>query len=148
MRSPMFCDPEREYAVKLGVIDKANKDAKGLPLTVRSVYILKPDKSVALSMAYPASTGRNFDEILRVIDSLQVRPGKWFVYFVDLYSNLFVSRSLQLTAEKSTATPADWKHGEDGKLSLHSSLKVYLVLFFFSFGPLTHVTIFPSSFLL
>lgn len=59
--SPMFCDPEREYAVKLGVVDKANKDAKGLPLTVRSVYVLKPDKTVALSMAYPASTGRNFD---------------------------------------------------------------------------------------
>mmetsp|Transcript_10469 Transcript_10469/g.18991 ORF Transcript_10469/g.18991 Transcript_10469/m.18991 type:complete len:231 (+) Transcript_10469:61-753(+) len=86
---PLFCDPDREYAVKLGVVDKANKDVKGLPLTVRSVYVLKPDKTVALTMAYPASTGRNFDEILRVIDSLQ------------------------LTAEKSTATPADWKRGED-----------------------------------
>lgn len=75
--------------MKLGVLDESNKDAKGLPLTVRSVYILKPDRTVALTMGYPASTGRNFDEILRVIDSLQ------------------------LTAQAHTATPADWKHGED-----------------------------------
>jgi len=58
---PLFCDPEREHAVKLGILDASNKDAKGLPLTVRSVYILKPDKTVALIMTYPASTGRNFD---------------------------------------------------------------------------------------
>ena len=87
--SPLFCDPTRVNAVKLGVIDESNRDAKGLPLTVRSVYILKPDKTIALTMGYPASTGRNFDEILRVIDSLK------------------------LTAEANTATPADWKHGED-----------------------------------
>lgn len=87
--SPMFCDPSREYSVKLGILDESNKDAAGLPLTVRSVFILKPDKTVALTMGYPATVGRNFDEILRVIDSLQ------------------------LTASKSVATPADWKYGED-----------------------------------
>jgi alkyl hydroperoxide reductase subunit AhpC len=58
-------------------------------LTVRSVYIIAPDKSVKLIITYPASTGRNFHELLRVIDSLQ------------------------LTAYHKVATPANWKHGED-----------------------------------
>ena len=58
-------------------------------LTVRSVYIIAPDKTVKLIITYPASTGRNFHELLRVIDSLQ------------------------LTAHHKVATPANWKHGED-----------------------------------
>jgi alkyl hydroperoxide reductase subunit AhpC len=58
-------------------------------MTVRSVFIVGADKKVKLILTYPASTGRNFNEILRVIDSLQ------------------------LTANYSVATPADWKHGED-----------------------------------
>lgn len=86
---PLFCDPTREHAVKLGVLDETNKDAKGLPMTVRSVFILKPDRTIALMMTYPASTGRNFDEIIRVIDSLQ------------------------LTSNNKVATPADWKNGEE-----------------------------------
>ncbi len=57
--------------------------------TVRSVFVIGPDKKVKLTLTYPASTGRNFDEILRVIDSLQ------------------------LTADYQVATPADWKDGED-----------------------------------
>jgi len=57
--------------------------------TVRSVFIIGPDKKIKLTLTYPASTGRNFDEILRVIDSLQ------------------------LTADYSVATPADWQHGQD-----------------------------------
>src|SRR3970040_27505 len=57
--------------------------------TVRSVFVIGPDKKVKLTITYPASTGRNFDEILRVIDSLQ------------------------LTAKYSVATPANWKDGED-----------------------------------
>jgi alkyl hydroperoxide reductase subunit AhpC len=57
--------------------------------TVRSVFIIGPDKKVKLTLTYPASTGRNFLEILRVIDSLQ------------------------LTAERKLATPANWKNGED-----------------------------------
>ena len=57
--------------------------------TVRSLFIIDPDKKVKLMITYPASTGRNFQEILRVIDSLQ------------------------LTANYSVATPADWKAGED-----------------------------------
>ena len=63
---PLFCDPNRE----LDILDETNKNGKGLPMTVRSVYILKPERTIALMMTYPASTGRNFDEILRVVDSL------------------------------------------------------------------------------
>lgn len=61
--------------------------------TVRSVFVVGPDKKVKLTLTYPPSTGRNFDEILRVIDSLQ------------------------LTAHHSVATPADWKQGEDVVIS-------------------------------
>mmetsp|Transcript_19459 Transcript_19459/g.29538 ORF Transcript_19459/g.29538 Transcript_19459/m.29538 type:complete len:239 (-) Transcript_19459:161-877(-) len=86
---PLFCDPDRTVSVKLGVLDETNKDSKGLPMTVRSVYILKPDKTIALMITYPASTGRSFDEIFRVIDSLQ------------------------RTSNHQTATPADWKNGKD-----------------------------------
>lgn len=85
---PLFCDPGRDHAFNLGILDESNKDGKGLPMTVRSVFILKPNKSIALMMTYPASTGRNFDEILRTLDSLQ------------------------LTANHFVATPANWKKGE------------------------------------
>jgi len=62
-------------------------------LTVRSVYIIAPDKTIKLMITYPASTGRNFDELLRVIDSLH------------------------LTADYKVATPANWKKGEDVVIS-------------------------------
>ena len=57
--------------------------------TVRSLFIISPDKKLKLSLTYPASTGRNFNEVLRVVDSLQ------------------------LTSKYSVSTPADWKKGED-----------------------------------
>lgn len=85
---PLFCDPDRAHATSLGILDETNKNAKGLPMTVRSVYILKPNKQIALMMTYPASSGRNFDEILRAVDTLQ------------------------LTVDHSVATPANWKPGE------------------------------------
>ena len=82
---PLVADPNRKIAGLYGMIHPNASDT----LTVRSVYIIGPDKKLKLTLTYPASTGRNFDEILRVLDSLQ------------------------LTANHSVATPADWRHGEE-----------------------------------
>ena len=68
---PLFCDPNRVHSIELGVFDPQLSDEAGLPLTGRSVFILNPKKEIALTMTYPASVGRNFDEILRVLDALQ-----------------------------------------------------------------------------
>ncbi|XP_067001488.1 peroxiredoxin-6 [Anabrus simplex] len=86
---PIIADEGRTLAVQLGMLDPSEKDKDGLPLTCRAVFILGPDKRLRLSMLYPATTGRNFDEILRAVDSLQ------------------------LTDNKKVATPADWKSGGD-----------------------------------
>ncbi|KAH9260145.1 hypothetical protein BASA81_001920 [Batrachochytrium salamandrivorans] len=86
---PILADESREIATKLGMLDPVAKDAAGLPLTCRAVFIVGPDFKLKLSVLYPATTGRNFDELLRVLDSLQ------------------------LTAQRKLATPADWKHGDE-----------------------------------
>ncbi|KAF7654293.1 hypothetical protein LDENG_00071410 [Lucifuga dentata] len=85
---PIIADKKRELAVALGMLDPDEKDKDGMPLTARCVFIIGPDKRLKLSLLYPATTGRSFDEILRVVDSLQ------------------------LTAEKRVATPADWQPGD------------------------------------
>ncbi|XP_010888595.1 peroxiredoxin-6-like isoform X2 [Esox lucius] len=85
---PIIADHHRELAVGLGMLDPEEKDEHGMPLTARCVFVIGPDKRLKLSLLYPATTGRNFDEILRVIDSLQ------------------------LTAHSRVATPADWQPGE------------------------------------
>ncbi|MEN9958330.1 MAG: Peroxiredoxin [Bacteroidota bacterium] len=82
---PIIADPEKKVALLYDMIHP-NASEKA---TVRSVFIIGPDKKIKLTLTYPASTGRNFTEILRVIDSLQ------------------------LTANYQVATPADWKNGED-----------------------------------
>lgn len=82
---PIIADPDRKVAELYDMIHP-NASEK---FTVRSLFIIGPDKRIKLIITYPASTGRNFQEILRVIDSLQ------------------------LTAEHQVATPADWKQGED-----------------------------------
>jgi thioredoxin-dependent peroxiredoxin len=82
---PLIGDENREIAL---AYDMIHPNAS-LTATVRSLFIIAPDKTIKLMITYPASTGRNFQEILRVIDSLQ------------------------LTANYSVATPADWKEGED-----------------------------------
>jgi alkyl hydroperoxide reductase subunit AhpC len=82
---PLIADPDRKVATLYDMIHPNALDS----LTVRTVYVIGPDKKVKLMLTYPASTGRNFDELLRVIDSLQ------------------------LTAKHSVATPVNWKHGED-----------------------------------
>ncbi|MFT4539430.1 MAG: alkyl hydroperoxide reductase subunit AhpC [Planctomycetota bacterium] len=82
---PLLADPDRTVST---LYDMIHPEANNT-LTVRSVFIIGPDKKVKLSITYPASTGRNFNEILRTIDSLQ------------------------LTAKHSVATPVDWQDGED-----------------------------------
>jgi alkyl hydroperoxide reductase subunit AhpC len=82
---PLIADPDFKISNLYRMVHPNVTDK----FTVRSVFIIGPDKKVKLTITYPASTGRNFDEILRVIDSLQ------------------------LTAKYSVATPANWKHGED-----------------------------------
>ena len=67
---PLFCDPNRDNATWLGIIDEKNRHADGLPLTVRSVYFIDPKKRIKFVITYPASTGRNMAEILRAIDSV------------------------------------------------------------------------------
>jgi thioredoxin-dependent peroxiredoxin len=82
---PMIGDADKKVADLYDMIHPNASDT----FTVRSVFIIGPDKKVKLQITYPASTGRNFDEILRVIDSLQ------------------------LTAKFKVATPVDWKNGGD-----------------------------------
>lgn len=71
---PIIADPKREIALKFDMIDfqdATNLDDKGVQLTIRSVFIIDPKHSIRLILAYPASTGRNTAEVLRVLDSLQ-----------------------------------------------------------------------------
>jgi alkyl hydroperoxide reductase subunit AhpC len=82
---PLIADPDFSISNLYGMVHPNVTDK----FTVRAVFVIGPDKKIKLMITYPASTGRNFDEILRVIDSLQ------------------------LTAKYSVATPANWKHGED-----------------------------------
>jgi alkyl hydroperoxide reductase subunit AhpC len=82
---PMIADADRKVSTLYDMIHPNASDS----FTVRSVFVIGPDNRVKLTITYPASTGRNFEELLRVIDSLQ------------------------LTANYSVATPADWKQGQD-----------------------------------
>jgi alkyl hydroperoxide reductase subunit AhpC len=82
---PMIADSDRKVSDLYDMIHPNANDT----LTVRSVFVIGPDKKVKLTLTYPASTGRNFDELLRVIDSLQ------------------------LTANYSVATPVNWRDGQD-----------------------------------
>ena len=82
---PIIADPDRKVSDLYDMIHPNADDT----LTVRSVFVIGADKKIKLTITYPASTGRNFDEVLRVVDSLQ------------------------LTTDYEVATPVNWKHGED-----------------------------------
>ncbi|HMF42011.1 MAG TPA: peroxiredoxin [Polyangia bacterium] len=107
---PMIGDPELKVAKAWGMLgaeltgtsqDRTAADNQ----TVRNVFVIGPDKKIKLILVYPMTTGRNFDEVLRVIDSLQ------------------------LTAKHKVSTPANWKHGEDviiaGSVSDEEAKKTY-----------------------
>jgi len=85
---PIVADPYRELSIRLGMLDPEKKDLKGIPQSCRAVFFIGPDKKLKASVLYPASTGRNFDELIRVIDSLQLAP-------------------------KKVGTPGNWVQGDD-----------------------------------
>ena len=82
---PLICDTDKKVSDLYGMIHPNASDT----LTVRTVFIIGPDTKIKLMLSYPASTGRNFNEILRVVDSLQ------------------------LTSKHQVATPVNWKNGEN-----------------------------------
>lgn len=92
LKFPIIADPERKVAYLYDMVDyqdTTNVDEKGLALTIRSVFIIDPKKTIRLIMTYPASTGRNTAEVLRVLDALQT------------------------TEKKGVTTPINWLPGDD-----------------------------------
>jgi alkyl hydroperoxide reductase subunit AhpC len=107
---PMIGDPDLSVSKAYGMLPaEAGTTSEGRTamdnMTVRTVYVIGPDKKVKLMISYPMTTGRNFDEVLRVLDSLQ------------------------LTAKHRVATPVNWKHGDDviiaGSVSDDEAKKIY-----------------------
>ena len=98
---PLIADPDKTVADLYDMIHPNASDT----MTVRSVFVIGPDNKVKLTLTYPASTGRNFDEVLRVIDSLQ------------------------LTAQHRVSTPVNWQQGEDviiaGSVSDDEAKQIY-----------------------
>jgi len=89
---PIIADEDRKISTLYDMLDEqdaTNRDAKGLPFTIRTVFIIDPKKVIRLTVSYPASTGRNFDEVIRVLDSLQ------------------------LGDRHKITTPVNWKKGDD-----------------------------------
>merc|ERR1712173_168702 len=89
MNFPIVEGNDRAIAVAYGMLDPDLVDEAGLPFTVRSVFVINPEKIVKLILTYPATTGRNFTEVLRCLDSLQMDP------------------------KYKLATPSDWQPGDD-----------------------------------
>jgi len=85
---PIVADEKRDIVTELGMLDPLEKDAAGVPLPARALIIIGAEKTVKLAILYPATTGRNFEEVKRVV------------------------RSLKLTADLKLATPVNWKEGE------------------------------------
>lgn len=84
---PIVCDHDRHLATELGIMDPKEKDSQGLPLTCRAAFFINPQKKIKAIILYPATVGRSFKEILRVLDALQ------------------------LTENHPVATPVEWQAG-------------------------------------
>ncbi|KAF9226461.1 1-Cys peroxiredoxin [Gyrodon lividus] len=100
VKFPIIADADRKISTLYDMLDEqdaTNRDDKGLPFTIRTVFVIDPKKVIRLTIAYPAATGRNFDEIIRVIDSLQLG---------DKYR---------------VTTPVNWKKGDD--VIVHPAVK-------------------------
>ncbi|KAF4750274.1 Peroxiredoxin-6 [Perkinsus olseni] len=67
-----YPDPYREIVTMLGMLDPNENDAAGIPLPARALFVIGPDHKLKLSVVYPATTGRNFDELIRTLDSLRL----------------------------------------------------------------------------
>ncbi|KAJ8900197.1 hypothetical protein K2173_024837 [Erythroxylum novogranatense] len=91
---PIIADPNREAIKELNMVDPDEKDSSGNNLPSRALHIVGPDKKIKLSLLYPATTGRNMDKVMRVLDSLK-KAEKY----------------------KKIATPANWKPGDDVVIS-------------------------------
>jgi len=89
VKYPIIADADRKISNQYGMLDQTELDASGMPLTVRAVFLIDPAKKIRWIIIYPASCGRNFDEIERCIDSLM------------------------LTNNRSVTTPANWQPGQD-----------------------------------
>lgn len=92
LQFPIIADADRKIAYTYDMVDAqdvTNKDEKGIAFTIRSVFVIDPQKKIRLTMMYPASTGRNTSEVLRVLDSLQTGDAK------------------------GVTTPIDWIPGDD-----------------------------------
>jgi len=99
LQYPIIADADRSIATLYDMLDHqdaTNVDKKGLPLTVRTVFVIDPKKVIRLTLSYPASAGRNFDEVIRVVDSLQ------------------------LTDRHTVTTPANWNPGD--RVIVHPSV--------------------------
>lgn len=86
---PIIADPDRKISILYGMIDPGNLDEQELPLTIRAVFIVNPEKKLMLSLNYPACVGRNMDEIVRCV------------------------KALQISYKTSTATPANWPNNHE-----------------------------------
>ncbi|XP_051125286.1 1-Cys peroxiredoxin PER1 [Andrographis paniculata] len=117
---PIAADPDRKVIKQLNMVDPDEKDpSSGQPLPSRALHIIGPDKKIKLSFLYPASTGRNMDEVVRAVESLQ----------------------LAAKAKHKIATPANWKSGEPVVIS--SSVSAQEAQQMFSQG--YHTTPLPST---
>ena len=105
-----IADKERKVATLYDMLDHqdaTNVDAKGIPFTVRTVFVIDPKKVIRLTISYPASTGRNFDEILRVVDCKHEPTTDRSPMLTDMHL------ALQLGDKNRITTPVNWKKGDD-----------------------------------